>query len=177
MIGGTDARRRADALDILYRDHRDAVVRYILHKFGAGPPNPSDVAQAAFEKFVTLEHHSDIVNPRSFLFASARNFALDQRRRLKVRSDHADEVRALGDDTDDFNPERVLLAKEQWKLLEMAIRNMDDRRRNILIMNRMDGLSSAEIARRMGCSATLVKTLLAQALVLCQRALREEPTR
>lgn len=139
-----------------------------------GPPDPSDVVQAAFEKFIALENHGDIANPRSFLIASARNCALDQRRRLRVRKDYADEKRAIDTDTDDFDPERVLLAKQQWALLEKAIQRLDARRREVLIMNRIDGLSSAEIARRMGCSATLVKTLLAQALVSCQRALRED---
>lgn len=165
---------RSAKLETLYRDHRDAVMRYILHKFGAGPPDPADVVQAAFEKFITLDDHDDIANPRSFLIASARNWALDQRRRLKVRSDYADETQAIESPADDFDPERVLVAKEQWGLLERAIRQLDERRRNVLIMNRMHGLSSAEIARRLGCSATLVKTLLAQALVQCQRALREE---
>jgi RNA polymerase sigma factor (sigma-70 family) len=165
---------RGSELDKLYRHHRDSVLRYTLRTFGAGPPDPSDVVQAAFEKFVGMENRTDIANPRAFLIASARNYVFDQRRRFKVRIDYAEDVRSTGGETDDFDPERVLVAKEQWRLLERAIQGMDDRRREVLIMNRLHGLSSAEIARRMGCSATLVKMLLAQALVLCQRALKEE---
>lgn len=165
---------RSNELDKLYRHHRDTVLRYILRTFGAGPPDPSDVVQAAFEKFVGMDNRADIANPRAFLIASARNYVFDQRRRFKVRVDYAEDVRSTGGETDDFDPERVLVAKEQWRLLERAIHEMDDRRREVLIMNRLHGLSSAEIARRMGCSATLVKMLLAQALLLCQRALKEE---
>jgi RNA polymerase sigma-70 factor (ECF subfamily) len=43
----------------------------------------------------------------------------------------------------------------------------------MLIMNRIHGLSYAEIARQKGCSQTLVKTVVARALVACERALRE----
>lgn len=160
-------------LDTLYRDHRDTIVRYIQRAFGSGPPDPSDVAQVAFEKFLAIDGREGIENPRAFLIASARNHVLDQRRRMKVRGDYASDVRATGEETDDFDPERVLVAKEQWRLLELTIQDMDPRRRDILVMNRIHGLSSAEIARQMNCSATLVKMLLAQALVLCQRALRE----
>lgn len=160
-------------LDALYRDHRDTIVRYIQRAFGSGPPDPSDVAQVAFEKYLAIDGRGDIENPRAFLIASARNHVLDQRRRFKVRGDYASDVQSFGDETDDFDPERVLLAKEQWRILERAIQEMDPRRRDILVMNRIHGLSSAEIARQMSCSATLVKMLLAQALVLCQRALRE----
>jgi RNA polymerase sigma factor (sigma-70 family) len=160
-------------IDDLYRQHRDAVQRYVLHAFGAGPPDPADVAHAAFERFIAIEHREEIANPRAFLIASARNYVLDQRRRFKVRNDYANDVRLGGDISDDFDPERVLLAKQQWQTLQRAIEELDPRRRDILMMNRMQGLSSAEIARRIGCSATLVKTLLAQALVVCQRVLRE----
>lgn len=173
QTGGSDTQAGGE-LEKLYRDHRDTILRYILRTFGTGPPDPSDVVQAAFEKFVGIKNRSEIANPRAFLIASARNFVFDQRRRLKVRVDYAEDVRATGGDTDDFDPERVLVAKEQWHLLERAIQGMDERRREVLIMNRIHGLSSAEIARRMGCSATLVKMLLAQALVLCQRALKED---
>jgi len=160
-------------LDLLYRHHRDTIVRYVRRAFGSGPPDPADVAQAAFEKFLAIDGRDDIANPRAFLIASARNLVLDQRRRLKVRSDYASDARATADETDDFSPERVLVAKEQWRILEDAIQKMDARRRDILVMSRIHGLSSAEIARRMNCSATLVKMLLAQALVLCHRALSE----
>lgn len=169
------AANAGDAAEIsrLYRDHRDAVLRYVLRAFGAGPPDPSDVVQIAFERFMSMEKRADIGHPRAFLIASARNHVLDQRRREKVRYAYAKDVKAAGEAADDFDPERVLLAKQQWTTLERAIQAMDPRRRDVLIMSRMQGLSSAEIARRMGCSATLVKTLLAQALVLCQHALRE----
>ena len=160
-------------IDTLYRRHRDTIVGYIQRNFGSGPPDPADVAQAAFEKYLAIDGRENIENPRAFLIASARNHVLDQRRRFKVRGDYATDVRSIGDETDDFDPERVLVAKEQWQILERAIQGMDQRRRDILVMNRIHGLSSAEIARRMNCSATLVKLLLAQALVLCQDALGE----
>ena len=158
---------------MLYRRHRDMIVRYIQRAFGSGPPDPSDVAQVAFEKFMAVEGRAEIANPRAFLIASARNHVLDQRRRQKVRGDYASDARSTIDESDDFDPERVLVAKEQWRILEKAIQGLDARRRDILVMSRIHGMSSAEIARQKNCSATLVKMLLSQALVLCHSALTE----
>ena len=168
-----DAANSGGEVDRLYRAYKDRLRRYVARSFGAGPPDPEDVVQVAFEKFVAHEDRGSIANPEAFLATSARNYVLDQRRRLKVRADHADGERILGADCDDFDAERVVSAKERWGILERAIQDMDPRRQEILIMNRIHGLSYAEIARRLHCSPTLVKTLAAQALVICERALRE----
>lgn len=160
-------------LDGLYRRYNNALRGYVARAFGAGPPDPEDVVHAAFEKYACVEDKAQVANPEAFLKITARNYVLDQRRRAKVRSDHAAETLCLTDDGDDLNAERVLSAKERWDILERAIRSMDSRRREVLIMNRIHGISFAEIARLKGFSPSLAKQLCAQALVICERALRE----
>jgi RNA polymerase sigma factor (sigma-70 family) len=161
------------SLESLYRRYSNRLRRYVARAFGAGPPDPDDVVHAAFEKFACVENKAQIGNPEAFLKKTARNYVLDQRRRDKVRSDHAAETLYLSDDGDDLNAERVISAKERWEILERAIRSMDSRRRDVLIMNRIHGISFAEIARFRGFSPSLAKQLFAQALVICERALRE----
>ena len=58
-------------------------------------------------------------------------------------------------------------------LISSALWSMPHKRRRLLLMNRVDGLSYAEIARREGLSATVVKKHVAKALAGCQQALRE----
>lgn len=161
------------AIESLFRAHHGAIRRYVARTFGAGPPDPDDVVQAVFEKYAGLGDCSGIANPKAFLIRSARNYVLDQRRRQAVRSGFARSVESEGSSHDEFDAERVLTAKQRWKILEDAIRALDKRHQEILIMNRIHGLSCAEIARRKGCSPTLVKTVVARALVACERALRE----
>jgi RNA polymerase sigma-70 factor (ECF subfamily) len=168
-----DAAGSSQLLEYLYRQYRDVVRRYVVRTFGQGPPDPDDVVQAAFERFATLEQPAKIDNPQAFLVKSARNYVIDQRRRLSVRASYRQNVQSVMDSSDDLNAERVLSAKERWEILERAIRAMDPRRQEVLIMHRINGLSYAEIARRKGLSQTMVKTLVAQALVICERALRE----
>lgn len=159
-------------LDAHYRRHRLSVWRYVVRRFGGGPPDPDDVVQAAFERFARLEDRASIVDPGAFLRRSAHNFVLDHHRAEKVRGRHADLEAQIESGTDDLDPERVLSARQRFAIIERAIRDMDEKRRDVLIMSRIHGLSSAEIARRLGCSPTLVKMRLAEATVICQRALR-----
>jgi RNA polymerase sigma-70 factor (ECF subfamily) len=164
----------ADAgdLEAQYRRHWSAIRRYIVQRFGQGPPDPDDAVQAAFERFARIEDKTAIVDPAAFLRRSAHNFVLDHHRAEKVRARHTNMEEALGADTDDLDPERVLSARQRFTIIERAIRDMDEKRRDVLIMSRIQGLSSAEIARRLRCSPTLVKMRLAEAVMLCQRALR-----
>lgn len=160
-------------IEALYRRHFASLQRYIARTFGLGPPDPEDAVHAAFERFAALEDRSKIENPHAFLLRSARNVVLDQRRRQTVRSRYRQSLETISDESDDIDAERVLSAKERWETLERTIRQMDERHREMLIMNRIHGLSYAEIARRKSCSATLVKTVVGQALQICEGALRE----
>jgi len=169
-VGSSDS--SDNAVDAVYRTHRNAVLNYVRRHFGVGPPDPEDVVQTVFERyFAQAEGHID--NPRAFLLRSARNFVIDQRRRHSVQMDYAREVQSLSDGSDDVDAQRVLEGKQRLGLLERAIADLDPRTREMLLMSRIQGLSSAEIARRKHCSPTLVKKLIAKALVACHRALDE----
>jgi RNA polymerase sigma-70 factor (ECF subfamily) len=159
-------------LDAHYRRYWLSIRRYIVRRFGNGPPDPDDAVQAAFERFARLEDRSAILDPGAFLRRSAHNFVLDHHRAEKVRVQHSKLEARLETGTDDLDPERVLSSRERFAILEQAIRTMDEKRRDVLIMSRIHGLTSAEIARRLSCSPTLVKMRLAEAVILCQRALR-----
>ena len=160
------------AAGLAYRRYRDALHRYVVRHFGLGPPDPEDVVQVAFEKFHQLDEPEAIDNPYTFLIRCSRNYVIDQRRRAAVRTSYANQTAATSDGIDHFDAERVLSSKERWEAVARAIAALDDRRREMLLMNRVSGLSCAEIARRKGCSVSLVKLLVAEALVACRDALR-----
>lgn len=155
----------------IYRTHRSAVLSYVRKNFGAGPPDPEDVVQTIFERYIGQADKQKIDNPRAFLLSSARNFVIDQRRRAAVQTDFVQESQSTGDQSDDLNACRVMEAKQALDLLQEAITSLKPRTREMLLMSRLHGLSSAEIARQMNCSPTLVKKLIAQALVACHRAI------
>jgi RNA polymerase sigma factor (sigma-70 family) len=159
----------------LYREYFPALCAFLRRKFGAGPPEPEDAAQAAFTQYANLADRSDIANPRAFLYRCAHNYVLDQRRRQAVSARAAADVVTLnfglapaGDD-----PARVLEGRDALASVAAAIDALDARRRDVLILHSVHELSCAEIARRMKLSPTRVIQLYAQAVAACARALRE----
>lgn len=175
--GGTGAVPALDpasgeaGLDRLYHRYSGMVRRYIERQFGSGPPDPDDVVQTAFERYVRLSGHGEVRSPGAFLKRTAVNLVLDHRRAEKVRADYAVDRRALEPPQRAVDTEHVLETRERLAIIENAILAMDEQRRTILVMSRIHGLSAAEIARRTGCSATLVKIRLGEAVALCQQAI------
>lgn len=157
----------------LYQKHWAELVRFVSRTFGPGPPEPEDAAQAAFEHYAALLHPEEIDSPRAFLYRTARNYVLDQKRRLKVRARFAASADAeeFTGSRDELDAERVLSAKERLAILEATIRNMEPRMQEVFVLNRIHELSYAEISRRKRIAQTVCKRLVARGLLICERAL------
>jgi RNA polymerase sigma factor (sigma-70 family) len=154
---------RESGVDVLYARHWAELCHYIRRQFGGGPPDPEDVAQETFVKFASLENHHTIDNPRAYLYRTAHNVFIDERRRLVLRH----KLRGVVETScvsDDRTPERVLVGKERLDVLSHTLVAMPDARRRSFLLNRLHGLSAAAIARMTGYSESAVKKHIGLAL-------------
>jgi RNA polymerase sigma factor (sigma-70 family) len=160
------------ALATLYERHWQELVRYVRFTFGAGPPEPEDVVQAAFTHFAALVQPELVGNPRAFLYRAARNFVIDQRRHGLVRARAAQRgyLQDTVETADEHDSERVLEGKDRLRILEETVRGLPPRLRDALILHRIEELSYVDVARRMGVSQTTAKRLVAEAILICHRA-------
>lgn len=160
-------------LDGLFQRHWREIVAYVARAFGQGPPDPEDAAQSAFAQFAALSEPERILNARAFLYRSAGNFVLDFKRRARVRARFAasPEGEILMGGSNELTPERVISAKERALILEEAVMAMKPRHREVLILNRLHGLSYVEIAKRKGISESEARRLVSVAVRACDRAL------
>lgn len=167
---GTPTLGQRDAgMDVLYARHWAELCHYIKKHFGPGPPDPEDVAQDAFMRFVAIEDRHAIDNPRAYLFRTAHNVLVDEHRRLALRaSPVATEARS---GSDDRTPERVLAGQEQLGILARTLRAMPAARSRSFLLNRLQGLSCAAIARLTGYSESAVKKHIDVALMNLEAAL------
>lgn len=163
-------------MEELYRDHWRDLCRYLTVTFGPGPPEPEDVAQLAFTRIAAHKDFAGIRNLKSFLWTTAHNIVLSEKRSQAIRlrqSRNSGETffRTKGDDC---TPERVLLAKEQIDAVKATLAVMPAKRRRFFVLNRIEGLSFAEIARRTGVSQTAVKKHVARAMIDIDTAVTED---
>ena len=163
-------------VDQLYADCFEPLVAYLRATFGAGPPEPEDTAQRAFGQLIAKGDLSEISNLKAFLWRTARNIAISDTRALKVRHDHKTETASLFSSTAGYGltPERVLEGKEHVHLILRALRTMPQQRRRAFILARIEGLSHAETAQRLGISRPAVSKHIARATVDLYTLLRSQ---
>ena len=162
-------------LKTLYRKHWRELCAYAARTFGAGPPDPEDLAQTAFFQFAALDAPEKVKQPRAYLYRSVHNAGIAYHRREETKIKYAGTVDLIvaPDKTDDVTGERVLLVRERLRLVEAAVAAMPDKKRTVLLLARYEGLSKAEIAHRLKVSETQVKRLLEQAVLECRRAVSD----
>ena len=160
-----------------YQKYQRELCRYAVQKFGLGYSEAEDIVQVAFTK-LTVHQRSNaetIENVRAFLYRSVHNACIDQARRRTVRENYVASQQAQGDlDVDFRSPERVALSHQFLNMINSALWAMPGKRRKLLLMNRIEGLSYAEIARREGLSETVVRKHVSKALADCQKAIRPQ---
>ena len=164
-------------LESVYRDHRDELVDFLRRQFGAGPPDPEDIAQLAFEKLLRRGNLSDLSSVRAFLWSTAKNLAISSLRRDKVHADYDFEVEQLyfAQQGDERSPARVVEVEEQLSIIEATLRRMPENRRKTFVLHRIEGMNKAQIARRLGISRTAVVNRLARAAAEIDAALEARP--
>jgi RNA polymerase sigma-70 factor (ECF subfamily) len=100
-------------------------------------------------------------NPRAFVFTTARNLLISRVRRHNiVPIETVADLDALGVAIDTPDQERSTIARDELRRLQTAMDRLPPKYRDVVVMRRLDDLSRAEIAVRLGLSEETVTTYL-----------------
>lgn len=174
MLHSSNDPSNQSLIDDLYRRYWRELCHFLKARYGSGPPEPEDIAQATFMKFSTLKDPEKILNPRAFLYRTARNLQTDEYRRKATR-DKFREEESQQDELEiyaDSEPECVLLQNEAAKSLEIALHELEERERDFLLLHRLHNLSYTEIAKLANMSRNGAKAVIHKALGKCEKSLR-----
>ena len=166
----------AATLAALFEDHSSELAGYLRKTFGNGPPDPEDVAQEAFSRLAERSDLSSIKNLKAYLWRTARTLTLTERRNSGIRSKYDVAVKHLyfaleGTESD---PERVLGAQEQLKLISAVLEKMPERRRQAFLLHRIENLNLAAVGRRLGVTRGAAVKHVTRAVVDIDAALARQ---
>ena len=171
--GALSTGRQPAEIEGTYLQYHEELCRAVIKKFDVNYTEAEDVVQTAFIRYT--ESTAPVLNPRAFLYKVCSNIAIDQIRRRDVQNGYARSVAAIEPESaEEIGPERQLEAIQRFGIISRALRAMPGKRRRLLMMSRFDGLSYAEIARRVNLSETVVRKHIAKALAGCQCALQND---
>lgn len=169
---------RSGSSDLLasFQEHYADLLRFLARRLG-DVEHAADVAQDTYLRLAALPAGEPIKEPRAFLFRVAGNLAIDRLRsenRLSALRAEEDAAHELHDPT--ASPETSLLAGEALAQLDAALGQLPDKARLALLLNRLEGLTHAQIAERLGVSESTVGKYIVQAMRHCRDWLRQVDT-
>ncbi|MEM8942988.1 MAG: sigma-70 family RNA polymerase sigma factor [Pseudomonadota bacterium] len=154
-----------DLLQDWYRQYYTPLTKFLQSRFGSGPPDPEDIAQSTFTRLLDHPNLRMVSNPRAFLCQIGRNLAISELRSRTTAERNCHELAASSSLPEGYLlvPERVLDAREQIQAIAKALKKMPVRRRAVLLMVRVDGLTQSKVARRLNISPPAVSRHLGMA--------------
>lgn len=167
-------------LEMLYGVHRADLRRFLIARTGDAT-EADDVLQELWLKAQNVRS-GPIDNGRAYLYRMAQNLIVDrlrekQRRMARERlwSDQATDFAAAGVEPVDRSQtaEDELLAREEVATLVSAIANLPDGARKAFELHKLEGLSHAQVAERLGISKSGVEKHMAVAMKYLRRALED----
>ncbi len=128
-----------------------------------------DVVQETYARLFRSGSRDRITNAKSYLFSTARNLSVDLLRRRQIaptvsvseseRSAIAEEGTSVAD---------AVSSAQEMEILLSAIDALPDRCRTIMTMQKLQGLSNAEIAAHLNVSVNTVNAQLVIGLARCR---------
>ncbi|MFL9814237.1 RNA polymerase sigma factor [Stutzerimonas sp. VN223-3] len=158
----------------LYRDHRDWLLSW-LRRYQACPHRAEDLSQDTFLRLLKRNDLNGVREPRALLATIARGLLIDHFRRNALERAYLDEL-ALQPEGTQPSAEEQLQTIEALREVNELLGRLSANARAAFFYNRLDGMTHAEIAQRLGVSVPRVRQYLAQALRQCYIAAYGEPT-
>ncbi|MGR7996672.1 MULTISPECIES: RNA polymerase sigma factor [unclassified Xanthobacter] len=137
---------------------------YLKQKMGSAHA-AADIAQDTFVRIAEIPASRAPRDLRAYLFQVARNLLIDhvrQENRRQTFPTPSEDFARIADEAP--SAEEMLLARERIAHLRDALAELSPRTRDIFSLNRIEGLSYAQVASRLGISESSVQKHLALAL-------------
>ena len=149
----------------IFKDNSKTIFNYIYYKFG----NEEKAHDAVQEAFVKLWENCAKVLPekaKAYLYTVANNLYLNVIKAEKVRLKYADKSLK----TTNESPEFIMEENQFKEKLDNALNCLPENQRTTFLLNRIDGMKYAEIAKMEGVSIKAIEKRMHLAL----KSLREK---
>ena len=124
-----------------------------------------DVRQEVYARALAGARRELPMNSKAYIFTITRNLLINAARRAHIVSiDHVAELEDLRLDPDIFAAERHLVARDELRRAEQALRQLPLRCREVVMLRKVEGYSTREAADRMGVSIHTIEKQLTQGM-------------
>lgn len=165
---GEDSRARAQAVSDLFREHNRTLVRFLEARL-QNEQEARETAQEAYVRLLELGRTGAVSFLRAYLFRIAFNLAIDRIRSRKTRQRiDATKLQPIEDIFEQTVVEKQIFAADEMRIFRASLAELPAPYHDAFVMNRLDGLSTAEIGNRLGKSERMIRRYVVYALIYCR---------
>lgn len=155
------------SIHTLYSEHHGWLHGWLRRKLGDAH-HAADLAQDTFVRILTASRAQELAlhalrEPRAYLTTVARGLLVDFWRRGELERAYLADL-ALQPEVLQPSPEERLAAVQMLHAVDALLQGLTPKTRAAWLMNRLDGLTHAEIAERLQVSVPRVRQYLANAM-------------
>ena len=124
-----------------------------------------DICQETFLRTYKSSLQNEIKQPKSFMFRVAKNLIVSDYRKASTQlNDYVEDINIVTTKFDVDNLESDVLAKEKLGVMCDAIASLPNKCRQAVVMRKVYGLSTREIAQRMGITTSTVSNYITRGM-------------
>lgn len=141
------------------------------------PPHEiEDIVQETYVRICQIENKEKIHSPKSFMFKTARNLALDYQKQANVRLvDGVEDNKTLEYLLSEYNKDEMYeqaLTDSEFAHFCEAVRLLPLQCRKVFVLKKVYGYSQREIAQQLGLSESTVEKHISAGLKRCTLFMR-----
>ncbi|MGZ8236812.1 MAG: RNA polymerase sigma factor [Methylobacter sp.] len=156
-------------VEAIYLNHQSEL-QFHLTRIVNCPDIAADLAQESFIIFFREAQKQTIDHPRGFLFRVAKNLAYDHIKHRKVTENYVQtKEQPLPPPSEFPSAEKLVSIDERLAAITRILDELPLRTREIFVLNRVYGMTYAEIAKDLSISDSAVEKHMAKALLHCRK--------
>ena len=126
-----------------------------------------DVIQESYLRILRYHKEEPIKAPKAFLFATARNIALNMQRASNVRGEHSAQIQDVEILDDGWNVQETVARNQELEALTEAIQALPKKCRQIFTLCKVYGMTPKEISEELSLSPSTIYRQLSIGLDKC----------
>lgn len=162
---------RQQTLQAIYREHRNWLFGRLRQRLGCRF-DAEDLTSETFTRVVSLSDPAQIREPRALLTTIAKRLLFEVWRRRDLEQAYLEALASLPEHLEPSAEERALVL-EALLNIDRLLSGLSPKARAAFLHSQLDGLTYAEIAERLGVSASMVRQYVAKGLRACYLAMAE----
>lgn len=140
-------------------------LKYYISGYLVNSQDVDDVCQETFLRTYKSSLENEVKKPKSFMFRVAKNLIVSDFRRASTQlNEYVEDIDLVDTVMDLDNLEHNALAQEKLGIMCEAIAGLPNKCRQAVVMRKVYGLSTKEIAKRMNITTTTVSNYITKGM-------------